>query len=111
MSEKEFNKNLKRIRHLHSLKGKNLFVLINKPETENIQETVFVDQHGKNTKHLSDALVVGQSYDMTNKPLHFSLCQISDYDIELHVKQIMDENVKNMDHLSYHPDDWKHLDD
>lgn len=110
MSEVIFNHNLNRIRQLRDLKGQNLSVVIDSRLPHLHGRTLFLSKDGQLTTDLllarfdvkaDDSLIIENS--------HYCLNFLYDSDIEHIVQETMSENEKHMDHLSFHPEDWTHV--
>lgn len=105
MSESVFNFNLERVRKIRAMKGANLQVVVDSRFPHIHGRPLFLSQDGTLTTDILDA-----DFDSVAKEAYHIRYKLYDYDLESYAKNIMTENEKYMQHLSYHPDDWAHVD-
>lgn len=104
MSEAIFNFNLERIRKVRSLKGQKLSVVINSRLPHVDGRPLFLTKDGSFSTDLLMA-----DFNATTSVSTYVVYALYDSDIEDYAKRIMTENEKYMDHMSYHPSDWEHV--
>lgn len=104
-SEKVFNHNMNRIKELRNLKGNGtLFCIMDSKLPRFGRTPLFMSEDGKSfTNDLLKAYRTHSEQDAFNKANKTQLfVELTDYDIETIVKDIMNENMTNMDHITHH---------
>lgn len=110
MSALMFNHYLNRIQQLRQLKGNNLSVVIDSRFPHINGRTLFLNEKGElSTDLLTAVFNVSADNPIITNNKNLCISPIYDSDIENIVLATMNENQNHMDHLSYHPEDWEHV--